>query len=194
MKKIFTLWLASSFVLTVIFGTIYTVGQQVLRMDANDPQIQLVEDIAVQLNNGANAEAFTNATQIDIAKSLSPFVIIYDKSGKVLASSAELDGKTPELPRGVLNHATPQNRVTWQPNDTVRIASVIQSDNDGYVLAGRNMREVERREGNILILVGLGWGVVEIGIAGFGLYVSEKFRNKGKNTSNGKPNKTKSKK
>lgn len=184
MKKIFTLWLAASFVLTVIFGTIYTAGQQILRMDANDPQIQMVEDIAAQLNNGANPEAFTNANQIDVTKSLSSFVIIYDKTGKVLASSAQLDDKTPELPKGVLDHATPQNQVTWQPSDTVRIAAVIQSNNNGYVLAGRSLREVEAREGNILILASLGWVVTEIGITGFALFVSEKFRTSSK--SNGK--------
>jgi len=36
--------------------------------------------------------------------------------------------------------------VTWQPNADVRIASVVLPYNNGFVMAGRNMREVEQRE------------------------------------------------
>jgi hypothetical protein len=86
-------------------------------------------------------------------------MIIYDADGKVAASSVQLDGKTPSLPDGVLDSTRQlgENRITWQPRDGVRIASVIVSYPGGYVLAGRNMREVEVRESQTSLFAGLTW-------------------------------------
>jgi hypothetical protein len=39
-----------------------------------------------------------------------------------------------------------ENRVTWQPRGDVRIASVVVPLEDGYVMAGRSLRDVEQRE------------------------------------------------
>lgn len=161
MKKNLIYWIAASTVVTIIFGTIYATGQYILRSGANDPQIQLAEDIATRLNNGASPGNQTS-NKVDVAKSLSPFVIIYDKQGKELNGSVQLDGKTPELPKGVFSYANPQYTVTWEPKSGVRIAAVVRSTNNGYVLAGRNLREVENRENILLILVGIGWGVSEV--------------------------------
>ncbi len=145
-------------ILTVIFGTIYVCSQQVLRQDANDPQIQLVEDVAAAVNNNVAASDLIGGGQIDVSKSLSPFMVAYNDLDKETASSGMLDGKTPELPSGVFNQAKKRElRFTWQPKPGVRLATVMTRTNSGFVLAGRNMREVERREEQLEHLVGFGW-------------------------------------
>ncbi len=43
-----------------------------------------------------------------------------------------------------------ENRITWQPRPDVRIASIIlyyhSAVSEGYILAGRSLREIEKRE------------------------------------------------
>ena len=144
---------------TFIAGTGYFISQQVLRMSANDPQIQLAEDAAQRLNSGENAARIAPDRKVDMAASLAPFVIVYDDSGRPVASSASLDGATPTPPRGVFEfvRSNREESVTWQPRPDVRIASVVTRTADGLVVAGRNMREVEIREDRVLKLAALGW-------------------------------------
>jgi hypothetical protein len=75
----------------------------------------------------------------------------------VIASSVTLDGQTPELPAGVLDSTSEltENRITWQPANGVRIATVIVSYKNGFVLAGRNMRDVEDRVARLTVFTGL---------------------------------------
>jgi hypothetical protein len=59
----------------------------------------------------------------------------------------------------VLDHAVAgmPNRVTWQPRDGLRIATVTVRWSGGTVMAGRSLREVERLEDQALLLVEVGW-------------------------------------
>ena len=79
------------------------------------------------------------------------------RTGVETAASVILDGKTPALPAGVLESSKElgENRVTWQPRDGVRIAAIIVAYKDGYVLAGRNLREVEIREAQVSTFAGI---------------------------------------
>lgn len=140
-------WLAAAAILVVIFGALYGVVQQAERTGANFPQIQLSEDIAADLNAGAQPTSFT-AGRTDVAASLAPFVIIYDRSGRVVSGSGYLDGQIPVAPLGMLENARGQDyhAITWQPANDVRIASVTVAANKYYVLSGRNLREVEKEE------------------------------------------------
>ena len=140
-------WLCAAALLAVIFGSMYAVVQQAERTGANFPQVQIAEDIAAALNQGAKPETFT-AGHVDASASLAPFVIIYDRSGKVIGSSAYLGGSAPVAPLGMLqaSRTADYHAVTWQPETNVRIASVTVASNHYYVLSGRNMREVEKNE------------------------------------------------
>lgn len=144
---------------TFIAGTAANISHQVLRMSANDPQIQMAEDATQRLNGGEDPARIVPDRKVDMASSLAPFVTVYDDSGKPVASSASLDGATLAPPRGVLDfvRAHGEERVTWQPRPGVRIASVVTRTTNGFVVAGRNMREVEIRESNVFKLAALGW-------------------------------------
>jgi len=159
MKKIFKQWLPFAVTISAFCFLVYAAVQQAYRQGANDPQIQMAEDAADALADGQDANNLVPAVKVSVDKSLSPFLIIYDASGNVVASSVQLDGKTPALPDGVLNSTKEmgENRVTWQPREGVRIAAVIVSYKDGYALAGRNLREVEMREAQVSQFAGITW-------------------------------------
>lgn len=147
--------------LSIVFGTIYGAAQQTLRMSANDPQIQLAEDAAASLNKGTDPQEFAK-TKVDIAKSAAPFLIIYDKSGHVVAGSGTLDNHSPTIPLGVLKSSDKKdyNAVTWQPESPqkkIRLASVNVSANGYYVTAGRSLKEVESRDQKIMGMVFVAW-------------------------------------
>jgi len=149
-------------VITIFCGLVYVSIQQVLRIGANDPQIQISQDFAAKLSQNQSTQDLIPQEKVDISKSLAPFVIVYDKNGNPLSSSALLDGKTPLLPSGVFDYVKQkgEDRLTWQPKDGVRIAAVITGYNGksvGFVLAGRSLREIEKREDNILHYAGIAW-------------------------------------
>lgn len=160
-------WLIAVFIIVVLSLTSYGAVQQDLRQTANDPQIQYVEDVTALIAQGANPTDIIGAnSQTNLATSLAPFLMILDKDGKVLASSAVLDGTPPTPAISMLTYAkdhNAENRVTWQPKSGVRIAAVIgyQKDKQDYVLAGRSLTEVEKRETSVGEIV-LGGGLIAI--------------------------------
>jgi len=144
----------------------YAIPQHVLRSGLNDPQIQMANDIAVRLEQGvAPEQAIPTAQPIDMARSLAPFVIVYDDQGRPLAAQAELNGSVPVPPPGVFDYVRQhgEERLSWQPvlgAGGVRIATVIHrlsGTHPGFVLAGRNMREVETRIGEVKEMAGMTW-------------------------------------
>lgn len=157
MKRI-VYWFAAVLLLSGIYVTIYAAVQHILRIGANDPQIQMAEDAAVRRSQGSPATSLIGEV-IDVSTSLSPFLIVYDSNGEVLAASARLDARIPALPSGVLHDTRPEheNRLTWQPQSGVRLASVVVATPQGYVLAGRSLREVERRERDAEAIIGIAW-------------------------------------
>jgi len=97
-----------------------------------------------------------------MAQSLAPFVIVFDAAGEPRVSSGQLHGKVPHPPAGVFEYVRQhqQERVTWQPERGVRMASVIvryQGSQQGFVLAARSLREIENREDQVGYEAGIAW-------------------------------------
>jgi hypothetical protein len=153
---------------TIVILTIiaYVLVQQNYRMSANDNQIQIAEEVSDAISKGTPPDSIVPPIgNTDISKSLAVFVMIYDDNGKILGSSAVLDEKNPTFPQAVLDEVKKtgkQARVTWQPKAGIRIASVVNyyktadGKTSGLVIAGRSLREVEKRENQSLMLAGLG--------------------------------------
>jgi hypothetical protein len=162
-RRIIGYWLPLAVVSTGLCFFTYVAVQQNYRMNANDPQIELAQTDSAALSKSASPAEIVSAQTVDMARSLSTFTMVFDASGKSLASSALLDGKIPEVPQGVLTSAlkTGENRVTWQPQSGVRIAAVIDAykadSGSGYVLVGRSLREVEARVDNLTLMLTLTW-------------------------------------
>ena len=137
----------------------YTAAQQTLRLTANDPQVQLAQDVADALNGGMVPSILVNSYRIDPSISLAPFVVIYDSNRKVLASSGILNGKDPMPPSGVFDYVVQhgEDRVTWMPLPKVRIAIVMTGHKKGFVLAGRSLHDVDNSIATIANLLGMLW-------------------------------------
>lgn len=167
LRRAIAFFVVTGAVATIACGLIYVVGQQALRSGGNDPQLQMAEDAAAALGAGAKPDALVARTKVDVGTSLSPFLVIFDAAGNVLATDGALDGHDPAPPPGVLVAARTHspNMVTWQPRSGVRVASVTVPWGGGTVMAGRSLREVERREDQLLLLVAAGWLLGLVGVA-----------------------------
>lgn len=153
------IFLVAGLVVTFLCGTIFVTAHQVYRTLAQDPQVQLSEDMANYLSSGREVMDVMPKSEIDVTRHSVWFLSIYNDNGEVVASNAKLNGETPMLPAGVLEYAKQkgQNRVTWEPATGVRIAAVVTPYNGGYVLAGRSLRETEMRIMMMGKMIGLGW-------------------------------------
>jgi hypothetical protein len=96
------IWLPIAAALTSVALVVYTAVQQDIRQSANENQVTLAESTAERLNAGTPPSSLASLEPVDLRTSLAPFVVVYDGNGRVLASSASLDGRTPALPAGVL--------------------------------------------------------------------------------------------
>lgn len=163
MKYVFSLWVLLVITISCIFGVVYLVVQQEIRQEANDPQVQRAEDVAMALDK--NKQFAFSQESIDITKSLAPFVMTFDANGNLRSSEATLNGASPKVPSGVFDYAKihGEDRITWQPKTGVRIAAVIAPYSKGYVLVGRNIREAEKREDKLLRQIIIGW-LMTVGI------------------------------
>jgi hypothetical protein len=152
LKKIFFAWLPLACLTTLFSLLAYVLVQQDIRQSANDPLIQMAED-QIQPQN---------LPTVDISQSLAPFTIIFDNNGQPISSSGTLNGSIPTIPLGVFQYVrmSGEDRFTWEPMSGVRIAAVVDhfvGAHPGFILAGRNIREVEKREDHALFITGAAW-------------------------------------
>lgn len=162
-RTAFALWLPVAAVATVLAFALYGAVQQDQRSTANDPQLQMATDAARTLSAGAKPGQVASGPSVDLSTSLAPYLVVVDAKGKPLASTAELGGKTPVPPAGVLQSArsSGRNEITWEPRPGVRSAIVVtpfSSDSgSGFVIAGRSLREIEHRETWTLLISIAAW-------------------------------------
>ena len=187
--RILISWMPLAAAITIICALIYASVQQQYRQSLNDPQIQMAEDAAFDIDHRSTSweSIVPQGHQIPVG-SLTPWIAITDREGHILtdyddsgdtslehitavATTLATEGGPVgylDIPKGVLDYARSkgQNRLTWQPDQlqqdfleyTVREAIVVVPLKDGgYVIAGRNMREVEEREGRLTMMVFLAW-------------------------------------
>jgi hypothetical protein len=162
LKTILKYWLLVAIIITGLCGLSYVAMQQVIRQSANDPQIQLAEDAASKLAGGQPLQLVVPTEKVDIASSLAPYLIVFDANGNPIAASGQLDGQMPSIPNGIFDYVKQngEDRLTWQPRPGVRSAVVVtqfkSATTSGFVLAGRSLREVEIREGNVEQILAVG--------------------------------------
>ncbi len=158
-KNTFRLWLPFAVVITAFVLLVYAAVQQAYRQGANDPQIQMAEDAAKALEQGQTVDELIPARRVEMDRSLAPFYIVYNLTEQPIAGNGYLNQSLQTLPQGVLEYTSEEgeDRITWQPQPNVRIAAVIVAYKDGYVLAGRNLSEVEERVARMSLMTGVTW-------------------------------------
>lgn len=158
-KKIVVFWIIIMFLITFTCSLTYLVTQQSLRLGANELPAKLTIDTLIKLQNGKSPESIVQGDKIDISKSLDTFVFIYDNKKNLLACSGTLNGSNPSYPKGVLDSTAKkgEERVTWQPQNGLRFATVVLKYDNGYIVAARSLKETENLIDNIGKLVLLAW-------------------------------------
>jgi hypothetical protein len=172
LSAVFLAWLPLAILATLFSGLTYVSVQQSLRNGANDPQIQIAEDISGALAAGTSVQSILQGSgALDISKSLYPYIIVYNEDGKAAGGTGTLNNKLPVPPPGVFafTKTAGEDRITWQPEPGVRSAVVIRhfsGTQSGFVLVGRSLREIEKRGKNLEFYAGTAWIVSLLGTLG----------------------------
>jgi hypothetical protein len=150
--------IAAIVVVTILFGTIYVVVQQLDRLSANDAPLRLASQVAAEVREGQSA-TLDAQPHVDLSRSLAAFVVVEDAQGAASAGSGFLRGSLVSLPTGVLASAakTGEDNVTWQPQAGLRFATVTLRVGDQFVSAGQSLKPSEDRDGTFQLLIGVGW-------------------------------------
>lgn len=148
MGLLFRVWIIVAICMTICTLMIYMGLQQYNRMSANESIAQIAYEFANSLEN--NKDNNLALPMIDLQKSLSPFVILFDANNQPLQTNAKLGDTKPLPPVGILEVAKKygESRVTWEPAKGFRFATVTVYFNKiktGYVLAGKSLYEAETR-------------------------------------------------
>jgi hypothetical protein len=145
--------LALAAIISLLGGAAALTMHNMLRNGANQPQIDMTEWYAGELSAGEDPADVIPPGYVDLERSLQPFVIFYDDQGRPIKGTGYLDQKLPAPPPGVFDFVRNYRieKVTWQPQPGVRVATVIRRVDlkgkpSGFVLAGRSLRLVENQE------------------------------------------------
>lgn len=161
-------WLAVIGTSTLVLGSAYAMVQQSTRLSADDQPIIMGETIVRELNTGAEAADTVPQMKTDLREDHTVFAIVTDNDQHVIASSAQLDGKTPLPPSGTFAFTRINNtdHFTWQPDSGVRLATRMfrygTDTNGGYVITGQSLEQAENKISIYTVLAISAWVAVLI--------------------------------
>jgi len=158
---IFKNWLGYAAIVSLMCFLVYIIAQQNFRQAANDPQYQMAEDAVTALDKGADPKSLPGTSPVDIAGSLSPYLVIYDRAGNHVAGEATLNGQPLKIPRVAIDYVNRKgsDAVTWQPRPGVRQAMVGLGGKNYLAFTGRSLRKTEERVATLGGQVLFGWAM-----------------------------------
>lgn len=161
-------WIPLGFAITTVFLFGYIAEQQALRMGANDTLYNIVTDVDQALSEGVSFKQFNSARPVEIDKSLSPFVTLYDDKGMPIAGSGAIRGNYPIPPAGVFAYlrSHDSDSFTWEPAPGVRqavVATYHRGQTPVFILAGHSLREVEAHISQLTRIAAALWLVAMAG-------------------------------
>ncbi len=146
---------------SVLFISICYSARTVFRQQANDPQIEVTEQVAGIVRQGVPIDAIvSSAEQIDLNSSKALFVMIFDNERSLAGSSAQLNGEAPSVPSEVFDKTNEMGeyRFDFEPSENLKFAGVMKKiDDSAYVLAGRSLSEMETRAAALEQPLWIGW-------------------------------------
>jgi hypothetical protein len=167
-RQEFRVWLAVVGAATLVLGAAYSMVQQDARLAANDTPVAITESAKHMLEAGSDPTDVVAKQKTDLRRDSWVFTIVTDSSRHVMASSADLDGKTPLPPQGVFDYTAKNgtDKITWQPAGGVRLATyttTYKSDSgSGYIISGQSLKLTEDRIGKITLIAFTAW-VITVG-------------------------------
>lgn len=161
--RVIAIFLTLVAIFSVVFVSICYSSRTALRQQANDPQVEVTDQVANIIRQGAPLDAIVSgAEQVELSQSDALFVMIFDKDKNLAGSSAVFNGQPLSVPSESfdLAKASGDYRFDWQVSETKKIAAVMKAvDDSSYVLAGRSLAEFDRRAAVLSQPLWLGWGV-----------------------------------
>jgi hypothetical protein len=160
--------LALAAIISLLGGGAALVIDQMMRVGAgNQPQMEMADWYVGEISAGEEPGNVIPPGYVDLERSLQPFVIFYDDQGRPLRGTGYLDQKLPAPPPGVFEFVRSHGieKVTWQPQHGVRLATVIRrvdihGKSSGFVLAGRSLRLVEEQKSILWRMALIIWIIV----------------------------------
>jgi hypothetical protein len=158
----------AALIITGILFTVYACVQQTYRKAADDPQTQIARDISSRLNRNLAVDHLLPADTIEITEDEGIFVQLYNSDRQLVMSTAQLNKKEPQLPKGVFDNADKNGEaaLSWEPQKGIREATIVVpvlSPQVAYVVAGRSLKETEIRESNLEKMIFISFAI-SIGI------------------------------
>ncbi len=156
-------WLAVVGAISLTLGACYAMVQQSNRLTADDLPLSTSQTVQKALAGGADPNDVVPSGKIDLSSDSNVFVIITDSSKHILASSANLNGKSPLPPSGVFDYtnAHSTDHFTWQPAKNVRLATRVvtykNANSSGYIITGQSLKQAEDRISTFGILATVTW-------------------------------------
>lgn len=92
-------WLPIAMATTVLAGTSYAMTQEVTRSSADDVPRAQAQRAANTLSRGGAPAQVAPAAATDLASDLGPFQTVYGDNDAARATTAQLDGVSPQVPR-----------------------------------------------------------------------------------------------
>ena len=140
--------------------------QQVYRNMANEPQVQMANDLAAEPQRAAALEPVDS---LNLYSDQSVFAIYVNYHFQAIASTCNLHGQSPQIPVGVYEHAKSEgiNIITWQPKKGTRIALVVKPVNTGgFIAVGRSLAYAEQQTNNIYLMGAIAWALAMLLLGG----------------------------
>ncbi len=166
-------WILAFVVVSVLFLVMDLGFAFVFRSVANDPQVQMARDVSSAFAENQFTEETLRSSfetfvpsrlEVVLETSLSPWMQIYDSSGKLLHSSVRMKdtGEAPVLAVDLFKDAQKrgEDARTWSPKKNVRHAVVISPFSglrSGYVVVGRSLDETSVRMRHVHAGMFVGW-------------------------------------
>jgi len=175
-KRLVMIWVLLMVAGVFTAGCTYAAFQQTQRDDANVPAAMAAKQALSEMDMGKSPQdalpALTNGVE-----TITPFVLIYDNSRNLVASSLTCDTGF-AYPTGCFDqmdkNSNGEYRVTWQPSGGLRFATVGVKYTDGYVVGAYSLEESEANSSRFFLLLVIGSAVYAAVMAGamtlFGMY------------------------
>jgi len=158
-KNILIIWIVIAFMATFTSSVVYLVSQQSVRLGANEIPAQLATETSIKLQSGQSAKKAIPTVKVEITKSLNAFIMVFNNNKNLVATSGMIGDFQPIYPTNVLDNVSEKNdsRVTWQPTNGLRYATVAIKYSGGYIVAARSLLETEKLIDKIGKLVCITW-------------------------------------
>jgi hypothetical protein len=152
--------------ITCISVLIYGASQQIIRQSAYDMPLMSVETAEARIGLGQQLSTILPNISVDLSKPYGFFFSAYTEQKQLAIAPTTVHGTPVVPPPGVFAYARAHsiNKLTWQPVDGVRVATVIiyEPQTKTYLVAGRDLRDYESRIERLGLMIAVGWVVTMI--------------------------------